>query len=241
MRIRMRNLFRIIFFIPRLIISIIWNFFWAIFRTIVIFGIICFGLLYYANNSSSQLANTISTIATNITSYFSANSDDIANSLKDLSTDDFTYSSGSRWSSNSANVYIETTNETLIAAYEEAIEAWNVTGVFTFNLVSDESSADIIATDYSDASSKAAGVAETETNALTNRITHVDVKLNTYYLTENDYGYTHNRIVYTAEHELGHAIGLDHDDDEQSVMQSSGSYYGIQDVDIQKVQELYAS
>ena len=67
------------------------------------------------------------------------------------------------------------------------------------------------------------------------------VKLNTYYLTAHDYGYTHNRIVYTAEHELGHAIGLDHDDDEQSVMQSSGSYYGIQDVDIQKVQELYAS
>ncbi|MGY3779889.1 matrixin family metalloprotease [Streptococcus gallolyticus] len=237
----MKNLFRIIFFIPRLIISIIWNFFWAIFRTIVIIGIVCFGLLYYANNSSSQLANTISTIANNVTSYFSANSDDIANSLKDLSTDDFTYYSGARWSSNSANVYIETTNETLIEAYEEAINAWNATGVFTFNLVSDESSADIIATDYSDASSKAAGLAETETNALTNRITHVDVKLNTYYLTENDYGYTHNRIVYTAEHELGHAIGLDHDDDEQSVMQSSGSYYGIQDVDIQKVQELYAS
>ncbi|PHV57328.1 Zn-dependent protease [Streptococcus macedonicus] len=237
----MKNLFRIIFFIPRLIISIIWNLFWAIFRTIVIIGIVCFGLLYYANNSSSQLANTISTIANNVTSYFSANSDDIANSLKDLSTDDFTYYSGARWSSNSANVYIETTNETLIEAYEEAINAWNATGVFTFNLVSDESSADIIATDYSDASSKAAGFAETETNALTNRITHVDVKLNTYYLTENDYGYTHDRIVYTAEHELGHAIGLDHDDDEQSVMQSSGSYYGIQDVDIQKVQELYAS
>ena len=237
----MKNLFRIIFFIPRLIISIIWNFFWALFRTIVIIGIVCFGLLYYANNSSSQLANTISTIANNVTSYFSANSDDIANSLKDLSTDDFTYYSGARWSSNSANVYIETTNETLIEAYKEAINAWNATGVFTFNLVSDESSADIIATDYSDASSKAAGLAKIERNALTNRITHVDVKLNTYYLTENDYGYTYNRIVYTAEHELGHAIGLDHNDDEQSVMQSSGSYYGIQDVDIQKVQELYAS
>lgn len=237
----MRNLFRIIFFIPRLIISIIWNFFWAIFRTIVIIGIVCFGLLYYANNSSSQLANTISTIANNVTSYFSANSDDIANSLKDLSTDDFTYYSGARWSSNSANVYIETTNETLVNAYKEAINIWNATGVFTFNVVSDVSSADIIATEYSDASSKAAGFAETETNALTNHITHVDVKLNTYYLTENDYGYTHNRIVYTVEHELGHAIGLDHDDDEQSVMQSSGSYYGIQDVDIQKVQELYAS
>lgn len=237
----MKNLFRIIFFIPRLIISIIWNFFWALFRTIVIIGIVCFGLLYYANNSSSQLANTISTIANNVTSYFSANSDDIVNSLKDLSMDDFTYYSGARWSSNSANVYIETTNETLIEAYKEAINAWNATGVFTFNLVSDESSADIIATDYSDASSKAAGLAKIERNALTNRITHVDVKLNTYYLTENDYGYTYNRIVYTAEHELGHAIGLDHNDDEQSVMQSSGSYYGIQDVDIQKVQELYAS
>ena len=237
----MRKLCRIIFFIPKLIISIIWNFFWAIFRTIVILGIVCFGLLYYANNSSSQLANTISTIANNVTSYLSANSDDIANSLKDLSTDDFTYYSGARWSSNSANVYIETTNETLIEAYEEAINAWNTTGVFTFNLVSNELSADIVATEYSDASSKAAGFAETETNALTNHITHVDVKLNTYYLTEHDYGYTHNRIVYTAEHELGHAIGLDHDDNEESVMQSSGSYYGIQNVDIEKVRSLYAS
>ena len=237
----MRKLCRIIFFIPKLIISIIWNFFWAIFRTIVIIGIVCFGLLYYANNSSSQLASTISTITNNVTSYFSANSDDIANSLKDLSTDDFTYYSGARWSSNSANVYIETTNETLVNAYKEAINTWNATGVFTFNVVSDASSADIIATEYSDASSKAAGFAETETNALTNHITHVDVKLNTYYLTENDYGYTHNRIVYTAEHELGHAIGLDHDDSEESVMQSSGSYYGIQDVDIEKVQSLYAS
>ena len=60
-------------------------------------------------------------------------------------------------------------------------------------------------------------------------------------LLENDYGYTHNRIVYTAEHELGHAIGLDHDDDEESVMQSSGSYYGIQSVDIEKVNEIYNS
>ena len=237
----MRKLYRIIFFIPKLIISIIWNFFWAIFRTIVILGIVCFGLLYYANNSNSQLANTILTIANNVTNYFSENGDDITKTLKELSTDDFIYYSGARWSSNSANVYIETTNETLIEAYEEAINAWNTTGVFTFNLVSDELSADIVATEYSDASSKAAGFAETETNALTNHITHVDVKLNTYYLTEHNYGYTHNRIVYTAEHELGHAIGLDHDDNEESVMQSSGSYYGIQNVDIEKVRSLYAS
>ncbi|MFI3836048.1 matrixin family metalloprotease [Streptococcus equinus] len=237
----MRTLFKIIFFIPSLIINIIWSFFWAIIKTIVLFAIVCFGLLYYANNSSSQLANSISTIANSVTTYFADNKDDIATNLKELSTDDFTHYSGARWSSNSANVYIETTDETLVSAYEEAINAWNATGAFTFNLVEDESSADIVATEYSDASSKAAGLAETETNALTNQITHVDVKLNTYYLLENDYGYTHNRIVYTAEHELGHAIGLDHDDDEESVMQSSGSYYGIQSVDIEKVNEIYNS
>ncbi|QGX46764.1 matrixin family metalloprotease [Streptococcus equinus] len=237
----MRTLFKIIFFIPSLIINIIWSFFWAIIKTIVLFAIVCFGLLYYANNSSSQLANSISNIANSVTTYFADNKDDIATNLKELSTDDFTHYSGARWSSNSANVYIETTDETLVSAYEEAINAWNATGAFTFNLVEDESSADIVATEYSDASSKAAGLAETETNALTNQITHVDVKLNTYYLLENDYGYTHNRIVYTAEHELGHAIGLDHDDDEESVMQSSGSYYGIQSVDIKKVNEIYNS
>ena len=33
----------------------------------------------------------------------------------------------------------------------------------------------------------------------------------------------------------------DHDDDEESVMQSSGSYYGIQSVDIEKVNEIYNS
>lgn len=237
----MRTLFKIIFFIPSLIINIIWSFFWAIIKTIVLFAVVCFGLLYYANNSSSQLANSISNIANSVTTYFADNKDDIATNLKELSTDDFTHYSGARWSSNSANVYIETTDETLVSAYEEAINAWNATGAFTFNLVEDESSADIVATEYSDASSKAAGLAETETNALTNQITHVDVKLNTYYLLENDYGYTHNRIVYTAEHELGHAIGLDHDDDEESVMQSSGSYYGIQSVDIEKVNEIYNS
>lgn len=129
----------------------------------------------------------------------------------------------------------------MVAAYKEAITDWNNTGAFIFTLTDDASTADIVATDYSDANSQAAGLADSQTNVLTNRITHVDVKLNRYFLLNSDFGYTHKRIVNTAEHELGHAIGLDHDDSKTSVMQSAGSYYGIQQVDIDTVHALYAN
>ena len=42
----------------------------------------------------------------------------------------------------------------------------------------------------------------------------------------------------TAEHELGHAIGLDHTE-EESVMQAAGSFYSIQARDIEAVRQLY--
>ena len=156
-------------------------------------------------------------------------------------TDTIPESNGARWAQNTASIYIQSTDETLVAAYKEAITNWNNTGAFIFTLTDDASTADIVATDYSDANSQAAGLADTQTNVLTNRITHVDVKLNRYFLLNSDFGYTHKRIVNTAEHELGHAIGLDHDDSKTSVMQSAGSYYGIQQVDIDTVHALYAN
>lgn len=236
----MRYFIKIICLIPKVIIRIIWDFFWAIFRVIVLIAVIGFGGFYYINHSSSQLAHSISNIVNQVSHSFSATNGNVATSFKDIATDYVNYhSKGARWESNSATLYIQTTNETLIEAYKEAITAWNATGAFTFRIVSNASDATIIAMDYSDKTSNAAGVAETQTNAITHDITHVDVKLNTYYLIENDYGYTHNRVVYTAEHELGHAIGLGHDDKEPSVMQSAGSYYGIQEVDIKAVNDLY--
>ncbi|MGT2906443.1 matrixin family metalloprotease [Streptococcus dentiloxodontae] len=238
----MKTILKVLLFIPRLICEILWNLFWGLLKLVLIVGIVVFGLVYYANHSSSDLASNISVAIENVSSYFNGNGTaDLKENLSNLSTDTTTNSDGSRWNQASATVYIQSTNETLVAVYQDAISVWNKTGAFTFTVTTDAANADIIATDQSDASSQAAGVADTQTNLMTNRITHVDVKLNSYYLLDDQYGYTYERIVNTAEHELGHAIGLEHDDAEDSVMQSAGSYYGIQQVDIDRVTQLYAS
>ncbi len=237
----MKRVLNLILFIPKMIFSFVLNLFWGLFKTILFFALVIFGLLYYANHSDSQLANQISTLASSVSSYFANTStDDFKTALSELTTDDFTYYSGSRWKTNSATVYIETSNPTLITAYEEAIANWNATGAFTLTRVYDNSQADIIATEYSDSSSQAAGLAEMETNSANNHLISGTVKLNTYYLLENDYGYTLERIIHTAEHELGHAIGLAHDDTNTSVMESAGSYHGIQYSDILALETLYS-
>lgn len=238
----MRNLFHILFAIPRFFIHLVWNVFWRLVRTAIVFALVVLGLAFYANHSQSALAQSISSTLQTVSQYFQSQSaSNVTKKLSSLTTDDLKVYSCTRWTTNSASIYIKTQDATLVSAYQEAITAWNATGAFTLTLTTDESSADIIATDYSDASTQAAGLAETESNAVTNHLTHVDVKLNTYYLLDDSYGYTYERIVNTAEHELGHAMGLSHDDSEDSVMQSSGSYFGIQDADIQALKKLYQS
>ena len=62
--------------------------------------------------------------------------------------------------------------------------------------------------------------------------------LNQAYLLSPEYNYSYQQIVNTAEHELGHVIGLSHTD-EMSVMQPAGSLYSIQQLDIDNVKQLY--
>ena len=164
---------------------------------------------------------------------------DVSEGVESLQTDDFSAYSGSRWSTNGASIYIESSDPTFRQAYETAIANWNATGVFNFVMVEDPSQAEILAKDYSDPETQAAGLAEVQTNALTNQIQSVTVYLNSFYLLNESYGYSFERIVHTAEHELGHAIELAHDDTEDSVMQSAGSHFGIQERDMIAVRELY--
>lgn len=208
---------------------------WGLFKIALVVFILLAGFNLYAQNSDSQLAKSITSTRNDIVRY-------LTNNNTNVTTDTYSYYTGIKWPSNTATIYIGSTNQALHSAYQTAIQNWNDTGVFTFTITDDASNADIVASDTSDSNSEAAGLTETERNVLTNQITHATITLNSYYLIENPYyGYTTDRIIHTAEHELGHAIGLDHDDSEISVMQSSGSYYGIQQTDINKVASLYTT
>ena len=145
-----------------------------------------------------------------------------------------------RWKEARATIYIASQSDSYRQAYLTAIDNWNATGVFELVLVQDPTQAQIIAGDHSDAHSQAAGVAKTQTDTITGYLTEVKVYLNDYYLSNPEYGYSQERITHTAEHELGHALGLEHDDKETSVMESSGSNTGIQKVDVQALQALYS-
>ena len=239
----MKKFFQMFLFIPKLFLKLIWSLFWGLFRTALLLALVILGFYFYANHSSSQLASNLSVIFDNALTYFSSNQEtmlgDVSEGVESLQTDDFSAYSGSRWSTNGASIYIESSDPTFRQAYETAIANWNATGVFSFVLVEDPNQADILATDYSDQETQAAGLAETQTNALTNQIQSVTVYLNSFYLLNESYGYRFERIVHPAEHELGHAIGLAHDDTEDSVMQSAGSHYGIQETDIAAVRQLY--
>lgn len=238
----MRSFFKLLWAIPKAILSFAWHFFWGFIRTLAVFALIIFALAWYTNHSQSPLAQTVRTGLANVTSQFSPK-ENLRQNLKKLATDAASdhQGQGARWQTDSATVYIASTDSTLVSAYQEAITAWNNTGAFTLNLVSDKESANIILTNQSDNSSQAAGETKTTTDALTNRITHADVYLNSYYLLNDAYGYSQERIVNTAEHELGHAMGLEHNDSQASVMQSAGSYYSIQATDIAALQKLYAN
>lgn len=143
-----------------------------------------------------------------------------------------------RWPKRTATVYVSISNPTLHQAAETAIKQWNDTGAFTFKQVNDKSKADVYFHTNDDPTNGSAGLTTMESNAMTGYFVHADVTINAGYLLDPDYGYGTDRIVNTAEHELGHAIGLNHTND-VSVMQPAGSMCPIQQEDVDHVNQLY--
>lgn len=232
----MRFIFRIFSALLRLI--------WRLVYSLALTALFLVGILYIMSPSKSSFSTTRQQDVSQIYRYVSGQDSqlgvgqNVKDLTKQLSDNHVHQASGVRWDTASATVYIDTQDETFRSAYQEAIRAWNQTGAFTFQIVNDKNQANIVATEMNDGTVSAAGEAESQTNLLTKRFTNVTVRLNRYYLLNSQYGYSYERIVNTAEHELGHAIGLEHNE-EKSVMQSSGSFYGIQAVDVQAVKELY--
>ena len=217
---------------------------WRLVYSLALTALFLVGILYVISPSKSSFSTTLQQDVSQIYRYVSGQDSqlgvgqNVKDLTKQLSDNHVHQASGVRWDTASATVYIDTQDETFRSAYQEAIRAWNQTGAFTFQIVNDKNQANIVATEMNDGTVSAAGEAESQTNLLTKRFTNVTVRLNRYYLLNIQYGYSYERIVNTAEHELGHAIGLEHNE-EKSVMQSSGSFYGIQAVDVQAVKELY--
>ena len=232
----MRFIFRIFSALLRLI--------WRLVYSLALTALFLVGILYIMSPSKSNFSTTLQQDVSQIYRYVSGQDSqlvlgqNVKDLTKQLSDNHVHQTSGARWDTASATVYIDTQDETFRSAYQAAIRTWNQTGAFTFQIVNDKNQANIVATEMNDGTVSAAGEAESQTNLLTKRFTNVTVRLNRYYLLNSQYGYSYERIVNTAEHELGHAIGLEHNE-EKSVMQSAGSFYDIQAVDVQAVKELY--
>lgn len=132
-----------------------------------------------------------------------------------------------------ANIYIDIPkNSNDYRITRKAINEWNATKVIKFNLVTNLSRAAIIVQHGQYGETGWAGLTEIKKNRAT-------VRLNDYILDRvNDY-----IAMCIAEHELGHTIGLEHNDNEKSVMNSvldPDTVSDIQPVDIANVKKIYS-
>lgn len=222
--------------------------FFRFIRNIFLLALLAFGVWTYKNNPNFQIAtdDSLATLSYRINQLLTTGTATAPkngvnpNTKTDTDKTDNDNSSETRvWSEPEANVYVDIKNNLqLRSAAIDAMNAWNRTGAFTFHQTNDKSCAQIVISTVDDSDTNAAGETVTTYNPSTGHLLKADVHLNRYYLQNEWYGYSNNRIVNTAEHELGHAIGLNHTNS-VSVMYPKGSIYTIQPQDIRNVRKIY--
>lgn len=222
--------------------------FFRFIQNIFLLALLAFGVWTYKNNPDFQIAtnDSLVTLSYRINQLLTAGTATAPkngiNSNTKTNTDKTENDNSSEtrvWSKPEANVYVDIKNDLqLRSAAIDAMNAWNRTGAFTFYQTDDKSRAQIVISTVDDSDTNAAGETATTYNPSTGHLLKADVHLNRYYLQNEWYGYSNNRIVNTAEHELGHAIGLNHTNS-VSVMYPKGSIYTIQPQDIQNVRKIY--
>ena len=145
------------------------------------------------------------------------------------------------WSSKEATVFINAKNPEIVIAYKQAITSWNNTGAFNFLLTNDKQKANIIADErYEGNVAAPLGVTYSTYYLPTKQYSNATVYLNTFHVQNNYYQKNGGKLLNTAQHELGHSIGLEHNSAVTSVMEPKGGKTSIQPVDINNVKKLYS-
>ncbi|CCI84289.1 M57 family metalloprotease [Lactobacillus pasteurii] len=221
--------------------------FFRFIRNLLLIGLIASGIWTYQHDKNIRLAtnDSITTLVKRINQLINTGTlstittTSSTNKQADTSSDQDKNIDHQLWKEPQATVYLKLDNyPKLKQAALNAINIWNQTGAFTFELAQTKKKADIVISAMNDSDTSAAGQTSTTYNPITDHLISAKIQLNLFYLDNKDYSYNQARITNTVEHELGHAIGLNHTD-KVSVMYPKGSYYTIQPRDIAAVKKLY--
>lgn len=144
-----------------------------------------------------------------------------------------------RYAKKTANYQVNSTSDKYKNIWSEATKKWTSKG---FKWTQKSKSKTVLST-YSDSSKKGleiAGTCKTSYRPSDGHIYSNQVLLNR--ATLDKYDYTTTQRIYVAEHELGHALGLAHNNkDSISVMNPSNRYYDIQTCDIKGMEKRYTT